>query len=75
MTETDADPVEPIVGPVDRERAFREAVAKLCDEHGAKLEVKDDGRPYGMHNGVLTVTMISVWDGDRLVKDFCEFNW
>ena len=67
--------VEPIVGPVDREKAFREAVAKLCEEHGAELEVKDDGRPYGMHNGVLTVTMISVWAGDRLVKDFCEFNW
>lgn len=66
---------ETIATPSEREQAFRAAIAAVCKEHGAELEVTDDGESYGMHTGVLRVTMVSVWDDDRLVKDFCEFNW
>lgn len=80
MTETATINEQPgqqhaIVLPPDREQAFREAIAVVCREHGAELNVTDDGRPYGMHSGVLIVSMASVYDGDRLVKEFCEFDW
>lgn len=58
-----------------REKAFRDAFARLCKEHGAEIEVTDDGKPNGMHRGVLRVTMQSVFEGDECVQEFCEFDW
>lgn len=59
----------------NREQAFRDAILAVCREHGAELEVTDDGKSYGMHSPILLVTMASVYEGDRLVKDFVQFNW
>lgn len=64
-----------VITSIEREKLFRDAIAEVCLLHGAELEVTDDGKNYGMQSGVLRVTMKSVWDGDKLVKDFCEFNW
>jgi hypothetical protein len=58
----------------EREAAFRAALKSLCEEHGAELEVTDDGRVY-MAMPVLRITMPSEYDGDDIVKQFCEFNW
>lgn len=64
-----------VITSAEREKAFREAILKVCAEHGAEIEITDDGKPYGMHKAILMISMPSVWDGDRLVKDFCEFSW
>lgn len=66
---------EQLVSASDREKAFRDAIADVCLVHGAELQVTDDGKSYGMHNGVLRVTMMSVWNDDVLMNDFCEFDW
>lgn len=58
-----------------RETAFRDAIAAVCREHGAELEVTDDGKPYGMQQGILRVSMPSVFDGEKCVQAFCEFDW
>lgn len=58
----------------ERERAFRDALKTLCEQHGAEIEITDDGRPYGMQSGALIVTMQPVYEGDECVKEFCEFG-
>ncbi len=60
----------------EREKDFLAKLEKLLIETGAELQVKDDGRPYGMHSGIVEITMNSIYDyeKDRLEKDFCEFE-
>jgi hypothetical protein len=59
----------------EREFLLRNAINAVCQDHGAELEVTDDGKPYGLHSGVLRITMQSVFEGDECVKEFCEFEW
>ena len=65
-------PVQPVVLPPDRERAFRQAIKAVCAEHGAEMQVvsRGDGG-----NCALVVSMSSVWNGDQQVKPFVEFDW
>jgi hypothetical protein len=58
----------------ERERAFRDALKTLCEQHGAEIEITDSDWPYGMKGGLI-VTMQSVYEGDECVKEFCEFRW
>lgn len=61
--------------PADREAAFRKDLADLLAKHGADLEITDDGKPYGMHTGIATVTMYSDWDDTGVqIADFTEFR-
>lgn len=57
-----------------REAEFRADLAALLEKHGAEMRVTDDGRAYGMHAGVCTISMDGEWDhnGD-LTAEFTEF--
>lgn len=68
-------PNSPAVTAAAREAAFRKAIEDVCLEHGAELYVTDDGKPYGMANGVLEVTMPAIYDGDNLTMERHTFNW
>jgi hypothetical protein len=58
-----------------REEAFRMDFEALCEKHNATINVTDDGKPYGMHNGVATVTMEASWDGNgNQTEEYTEFN-
>lgn len=60
----------------ERERLFREAIAKVCTEHGAEMEITDDGKPYGMASPILRVTFETKRDeNDEIVADFFSFEW
>lgn len=58
----------------DREQEFRDDLRALLAKHNAELEITDDGKPYGMATPIVRVSMESVYEGDKLVKDFCEFE-
>ena len=57
-----------------REKRFRKALEKLLKEHGAELDVTDDGKEYGLHSGVARITMYAIWENNECKKEFCEFN-
>jgi len=59
-----------------RQKEFIEKLTALLKESGAELQVSDDGRNYGMHKGICTIAMDSVYNEltDELEKDFCEFK-
>jgi hypothetical protein len=63
----------------ERESAFRQDLAELLAKHGAELQVTDDGKDYGMHNGICIVTMPAEWvmaaDCDaEPVAEYTEFR-
>jgi hypothetical protein len=58
----------------EREAAFRQDLADLLAKHDAELEVTDDGKGYGMHNGICVITMMPKYQGDELVADYTEFR-
>ena len=57
-----------------RKQAFLKDFQRLLQKHGAEIEITDDGKEYGMHNGICIISMMSVYKDNKLVKDFCEFN-
>lgn len=58
-----------------REAEFRAAIQAVLREHGAEISVvEDDSRPWSTQ-GVLFVSMDSVYDGDEMMAEFCEFEW
>lgn len=59
----------------EREDAFRRDLAELLVKHKAELVITDDGKDYGMHNGIAVVTMMSEWDeaGNQMAK-YTEFQ-
>ena len=61
--------------PKEREDAFRRDLAELLTKHKAELEITDDRKGYGMHNGIAVVTMMSEWDKDNnQTADYTEFR-
>jgi len=59
----------------EREAAFRAALQALLEEHGAEIEVTDDGRPYGMQSGVCLVTLMGQYDKDgETIAEYTEFQ-
>ena len=59
----------------ERQTAFIAKLNILLESSGAELMITDDGRNYGMHNGVCKISMDAVWDDSgNLIKDFCEFE-
>lgn len=58
-----------------REEEFRADFKALLSKYGAEINVTDDGRPYGMHSGVCTVTMDGTHDKDgETIEEFTEFK-
>ena len=59
----------------EREEAFRKDLKELLEKHKAELWVGDDGRPYGLHSGVVEITMYGKWDenGDQ-IAEFTDFK-
>ena len=59
---------------VEREEAFRADFEELLKRHKAEFEVKDDGKPWGLHSGVAEVVMISEYDGvGNQTAEYTEF--
>ncbi len=59
----------------EREEAFRRDLAELLAKHKAELNITDDGKSYGMHNGVAEIMMMSEWDAEgNLTADYTEFR-
>jgi IS1 family transposase len=46
----------------EREQAFRRDLAELLAKHEAELEITDDRKDYGQHNGIAVVTMYTKRD-------------
>lgn len=63
-----------MISPEEREQAFRDALSKLLEEHGAEMKITDDGKPWGRHSGVVEIYMPTVWENDIVVKEYTEFN-
>jgi hypothetical protein len=58
-----------------REEEFRADLKALLEKHKAELDITDDGRSYGMHNGIAVVTMMGEWDGDgNETAEYTEFR-
>ena len=61
--------------PKEREDAFRRDLAELLAKHKAEIDITDDGKGYGMHRGIATVTMTSEWDdAGNQIADYTEFR-
>lgn len=59
-----------------REQAFRDAIAKVCAEFNAEIQITDDGKPYGMHSPIMSVTMDTIRNSDdEIIVDFFSFVW
>ena len=59
----------------ERETAFRMKLRILLEGNGAEMQITDDGKEWGMHSGIVIITMMSEYDDDgNLIKDFCEFE-
>ena len=59
----------------EREEAFRRDLAELLAKHKAELDITDDRKSYGQHNGIAVVTMMGEWDsnGDA-TAEYTEFE-
>ena len=57
-----------------REDEFRADLAALLEKHHAELEVTDDGKPHGMHNGICRITMMNEFDDGEEVAQFAQFD-
>ena len=61
--------------PTEREQAFRRDLDELLTKHKAELQITDDGKGYGMHNGIAVVTMMSEWDEvNNQTAEYTEFQ-
>lgn len=59
----------------EREEAFRRDLQTLLANHGAELEITDDGKDYGLHEGIAIVTMKSQWDdAGNQIAEYTEFR-
>ena len=57
-----------------REIDFRKDLKDLLKRHGAEMEITDDGKSYGRQSGVCRINMASIYVGEVLTKDYCEFD-
>ena len=59
----------------EREEAFRRDLQELLANHGAELEITDDGKDYGLHVGIAVVIMKSEWDdAGNQIAEYTEFR-
>lgn len=59
----------------ERESCFRADLASLLKKHRAELQVTDDGKPWGMHNGVCEVTMYTENDNfGNVTAEYTNFR-
>lgn len=59
----------------EREKAFRKDFYELLTKHKAEFEITDDGKDYGMHKGIVIITMMNEFDNDgNQASEFTEFK-
>lgn len=59
----------------EREEAFRRDLVELLAKHKAEIDITDDGKGYGMHSGIVVVTMMSECDEDgNKTAEYTEFR-
>ena len=59
----------------EREEAFRRDLQALLANHGAELEITDDGKDYGLHKGIAVVIMKSeLDDAGNQIAEYTEFR-
>jgi len=57
------------------ESDFRNDLELLLIKHGAEIEITDDNKDYGMHSGIVVITIMSKWNkNNELIRNFCEFQ-
>lgn len=59
----------------EREAEFRKDLRKLLEKHSASLNIKDDGKPYGMHSAICVVEMEGSYDYQNggYIEPYVEF--
>ena len=59
----------------EREQNFRRELQELLARHNARLNITDDGKPYGMHCAICVVEMEGSFDyqNGNLVEPYVEF--
>ena len=57
-----------------REKAFLEDLDALLKKHRAKLNITDDGKPWGLHSAVLNIELEGYEVDGECVSDE-EFNY
>ena len=59
----------------EREEAFRRDLQAMLANHGAELEITDDRKDYGLHEGIAVVTMKNPWDdAGNQIAEYTEFR-
>jgi len=59
----------------ERQDNFMEDLRALLKKHQAELEITDDRQSYGMHRGVMNVSMDAIYDDDgNVIAEWCDFN-
>ena len=57
------------------EKDFRKDLELLLKKHNAEMDITDDGKSYGMHSAIVTITIMSKWDDEfKITSEFCEFD-
>ncbi len=58
-----------------REHEFIAALTALLREHGAELQVTDDGKSFGMQSSVCVISMDSQYENEGpCIAEYAEFN-
>lgn len=56
------------------ESNFRKDLEELLLKYKAEMDITDDGRPYGMHSGIVRMSISGEWDKDgNVVSEYTEF--
>lgn len=63
-----------MITAAQREKAFRDDLAALLDKHGAQMDITDDKRNYGMHSGIVVITMPAWFENYEVSKEYTEFQ-
>lgn len=59
----------------EREELFRKDLKELLEKHKAELVITDDGKPYGMHNPIVNISMFQEYDKDgNVIAEYTDFN-
>ena len=60
----------------EREAEFRADLDALLKRHSAEIDITDDGKPWGMHSGVVRISMGSKYTDDYLtcLAEYAEFQ-
>lgn len=56
------------------EADFRKDLEQLLLKYKAEMDITDDGRSYGMHSGIVRISISGEWDKDgNVISEYSEF--